>query len=456
MVNSINDKKKIAENVAEVWNKNHVNYAVVHGLERYPDEIGRDLDIFISRQDILIAIESIRSLLENTNLMVFVHGTSWGHYYIFICDNHRLILEIDLIPRYQWSAVCLAVEPVVDKKNKEFKIDVWASFIKRILLQILGGNTQKFIDKPYELALNEEEVPIIAIQLKKLLGNDLADKFIKSILNANLAAIKQLVKTVRKKLFFSELLHHPHRFFLGLCKWFFREIQHYLSPPCIPIIAIVGTDGVGKTTVINQICKSIKQVLPVPEVYVKHWRPNLLPNIRNIFSRKRMYSYNDTGSIQPRRRPGYFLILRLLYYYLDFLLGGYFLDRKSSAHLNLIIYDRCALDMYVDPVRFGLSSNHGMQLFWRLIPKPDAVIFLYDDPENIVRRKAELSVKEIERQQTEWFKLYENGWVTHALKVEGTPVEVAQKLDNIFIDTFIQKHASKNKQVNTLQPDINS
>lgn len=50
------DKIAILEAIAEAWNRAEINYGVAHGLEGYPQTVGRDLDILIQEDHVKRAI----------------------------------------------------------------------------------------------------------------------------------------------------------------------------------------------------------------------------------------------------------------------------------------------------------------------------------------------------------------------------------------------------------------
>jgi hypothetical protein len=126
----------------------------------------------------------------------------------------------------------------------------------------------------------------------------------------------------------------------------------------------------------------------------------------------------------------------VLYYSLDFWLGGWWKDRPAVSQLRAVVYDRCALDMQVDPLRFGLPQTLLTRIAVRLLPTPDLVVLLTDTPDRIHARKGELSCGEIERQQAEWLALATQGKVHHVVTVAGSPHEVAREIADYVVDRF--------------------
>ena len=101
-----------------------------------------------------------------------------------------------------------------------------------------------------------------------------------------------------------------------------------------------------------------------------------------------------------------------------------------------MVYDRCALDMLVDPLRFGLTNSAGVSLVRRLAPGPDLVVLLHDSVERIQARKNELEAAEIDRQQAAWLALAEKGEVHLVLRVQAPPEALAVRVVDHVIDRF--------------------
>lgn len=445
-MNSTNyTKRDISDRVFFAFNSANINYSVVHGLENYPDSIGRDIDVLIEKNDIEKCISVLENELISLNLNLKKHKTTWGHYYLFTYNNNCkndsacLILEIDLIPFYQWAATTFLTKPeTIIYVGNIYKVDLWASFLKRVLFQILGGNTQKFQKKNQELDLSLTEIKIIKKKLPLYLGKDLAEILIQSILKKDLKSIVELTPRIRRYVAFTGI-KNPISFAFGIKNWLLNEIAHLIPKRCAPIIAIVGPDGVGKSTIIKEISILLPEKLALPEIIVRHWRPGVLPNLGTFIGRKHEF-IGGSDAVVPRRKPGYFGVLRALYYFMDFLVGGWIKDRRDSSTLKTVLYDRCALDMIVDPVRYGIKSSKVSKFIWKFTTKPDLVVLLKDDPYNIYSRKPELSIVEIERQYKEWGKILCNGDIDYIAQINEPPKIIANKIVNLILEKFFNDH----------------
>jgi len=129
----------IVEAVADAWNKAGVDYAVVHGLERYPSSLGRDIDVLVHRGQIDRAWEIMAKVFSENRWGVLSYWKRWV-YWTFAyrqLGEDTVFLEIDLSPGFYWGPLSLVCKPEPVSHIGPFKVDTWASFVKRFLLLVL-------------------------------------------------------------------------------------------------------------------------------------------------------------------------------------------------------------------------------------------------------------------------------------------------------------------------------
>jgi thymidylate kinase len=176
------------------------------------------------------------------------------------------------------------------------------------------------------------------------------------------------------------------------------KVRRYLRPSG-RVVAILGVDGAGKSTVIKAILPTLNDATH-NAVFVQHLRPTLFPPLSRLKGKKSQAAgptLEPHGST-PSGKLG--SLFRLAYLTLDYVLGYWLRIRpKIAKQPTVVIFDRYAYDMALDPRRFRISLPSWVaRRFVALAPTPDLIICLYGSPELIAARKQELSVEETRRQ----------------------------------------------------------
>lgn len=171
------------------------------------------------------------------------------------------------------------------------------------------------------------------------------------------------------------------------------------------VITFSGVDGAGKSTVINHVKERLEKTWRKRVVVIRH-RPSVLP----ILS---AWKYGKEGaearSVQnlPRQGQNFSLsssLVRFGYYYLDYVVGQVVIWLKHTRRGHIVLYDRYYFDFINDGRRSNISLPAGFtQALYAFVNKPKLNFFLYADPQEILRRKQELSASTI-TQLTQQYK----------------------------------------------------
>lgn len=419
------------------WNRGSVEYAVANGLEGYPLFTGRDIDVVVSRQHLRDAELIVGASLEEAGRVRVTRRRRELVQLIGLCPHGGDAIVIDLFPGLRWGPVWLVTAPAHTELTDVFAVDPWASFVKRILLHVLVAPGPKFRGAPDRLRLTDGERSAAAKRLSLLVGDGLAGRLLLAVEQQDVPALELLRPRLRRSLVTTALLRHPIPTVRGIGEWLRGRVSLAACPAAMPTVSVVGPDGVGKSTLIAEVARQARQRLRCSRVEVHHWRPGVLPQLGSLVGRPL-----PRGGTPPRRTPGRFAWVRALYYALDFVLGSVLRDRRVSRDLGLVLYDRGALDMCVDSLRYGLPSARPMSWLLRLMPRPDLVVLLRDDPARIRERKAELEEAEIHRQLELWAELAAAGQVDMVLEVDASPGELAgrvvDRIEKLFVARYRQ------------------
>lgn len=163
------------------------------------------------------------------------------------------------------------------------------------------------------------------------------------------------------------------------------------------MIAFQGTDGSGKSTIINGLYKALGDFFPEQQMAYYHCRPFLFQPSKASHGLNMDAVCPDPHSSKPY---GKLVSLgKLAYCTVDYILGYRLRIRKELKEGKLVIFDRYYYDFYLDKLRYRMSlSDFWFRLFEPFIPKPDITFVLTGQAEPIWQRKQEISLEEVREQ----------------------------------------------------------
>ena len=217
----------------------------------------------------------------------------------------------------------------------------------------------------------------------------------------------------------------------------YQRLRRLFFKPGVAI-AFLGTDGSGKSTLIENIKEPLERMLH-SKIHYEHLRPNLLPYLAQLKGQK------PTG--KPCTDPhggkvsGWLgSLIRFSYYYLDYIFGYWLkiypiLVKRPS----MVFFDRYYYEYIIDPRRCAVKLPRGWAKFWGwFIPKPDLILCLGGDPAKIYARKPETSLEEVTRQVKELKAFCERN--RHAVWIDTTlSIEESKNAALTAITTFMSK-----------------
>src|SRR5919201_2725239 len=171
----------LAEAIASSWGERSIPYAVVHGLERYPLCIGRDLDVAIGRENVPGAVETaIECGRRHDFATVLFRWSHWGLYQLALVDPaESTALPLDLLCTtdvWRAKAIQLVERPQLDRilagddQLGPFRISEEGRFLKSCVRPLLCGDLSRVATgREWSLPMKPPH-PIEREQLEELLG----------------------------------------------------------------------------------------------------------------------------------------------------------------------------------------------------------------------------------------------------------------------------------------------
>lgn len=170
----------------------------------------------------------------------------------------------------------------------------------------------------------------------------------------------------------------------------FQGMRAWLRPNGL-FCVVLGPDGVGKSTTIQQLQSELEAFLgPCTK---RRWRPGIIKSVTP-----------DTGNRVPHAkavRGSVMSTLFILTLVLDFTIGYALSTYPAMARSEAVIFDRYFHDLLIDPKRYRYAGPKWLpQLLSKFIPPRKALFIILDAEEEVIlSRKQELPIHELKRQR---------------------------------------------------------
>lgn len=174
------------------------------------------------------------------------------------------------------------------------------------------------------------------------------------------------------------------------------------------IITFSGVDGAGKSTILEEVKQELENSYRRRVVVLRH-RPSILP-ILSVYKYGKEAAHRKVINALPRKggnKNKWSSLLRFAYYYTDYALGQLYVYTKHVLKGKVVLYDRYYYDFMADPQRSNIAIDSRItKFFFRFIQTPDINFFLYAEPEEILKRKQELSYHDIQSLTKKYQRLF--------------------------------------------------
>lgn len=398
--------KKFVHDFFSLLNEEKISYCILRGYEKLPEKIGRDIDIFIEERD------GVQKLIEN-----LVCSLNWNYYkkidqdgfFTYICDkvtgSNVSVLQLDFWTSLNWRGItwCSSSEILSGKRLfKDFYIPAYGSEAAVTgIKELMGGGHVK--EKYYitlKSMVSKDKKKFVRC-LKPAFG-EFSEALAENFANGNFNWIDQQSSKLKKILIKKDMVRYfrtsLQRGILKLSEWFIPKGK---------LIAFVGPDGSGKTTIIERVSEYLRPYFCNVKTY--HMRYEIFPELKTGFGLSSMKgtlgkTEEDQASQNQRKKKSKKRSLVsivaswivVIYYTLEFMVGNVIADHYKRKK-ELIMYDRYYYDHFLQPTTRDLIYPF-RKILLRLVKKPDLVVHLNADPNVVYARKQELKPKEIEAQ----------------------------------------------------------
>jgi thymidylate kinase len=406
------------------YKKNNVAYCILRNYKHLPEKCSsQDIDILIDRKSLKKAENIIFRMTEHfdLNLLPLIRKEYLSRYTIFKINSNRIFhFTIEYFTDGECFAACyLKGEKILAERRtyKNFFIphpvhEAMVSWLKTFLLtgnfkykyKLFILETVRLYHQEFQNLLNE------------IFGKKMANTIWPLIKSGNIEKVSRYQKRMFNLILLKTIFANPLNFmkkFLILC---YFELLLRLNPSGI-IVAIIGPDGSGKSTTTKEIAKIFEKIYSFNEECHIYWRPGILPLLGDLFRlEKREFKGPCTNPHAAKPSGFLFSLMRLIYYTIDYIIGYPLKILPKIARNYMIIFDRYYYDFIIDPYRSRIKLPRFIPylIMKFIIPKPDVVIYLDNNPDTLIKRKQEVPIEELERQLTEYRDLVSklpNGYI---------------------------------------------
>jgi thymidylate kinase len=411
-----------------------VRYCVLHSYEELPEHLPSDLDIAVTKGQMPLLAEVFTALGEQGYHPVqCLNYEVNGYYFVFAWteDGALRTAAIDFISEHREGNLILTSgeELILGRRRRgDFWIPSAAAEFRYLLSKkvLKGSMSLRQSRKLAELAMGTDAAEAVC---ERLFGRHWGALAAQACENETLEGI---LRDLKKHLWIRVLERQP-----WMPLWYritdCPRIAARLFRPTGLLLALLGPDGVGKSTLLANLADRLKETFRALHRF--HWRPGVL------------FAGDKAAVTDPHARPCYSpmrSVLHLGAHIADFQIGFVLRILPAVARTGLVLFDRYFYDLSVDSKRYRYGGPAWLpRALFRAVPSPDLVLILDAPAETVLERKRETTLEETQSQRERYLQLEGRGFRTQVIDASQSPDRVAQDACQAVIDVLRERFAQR-------------
>jgi len=425
----------VLNSLFELYNKEKINYCILRNYEDLPVKIGNDLDILIEKNQSKEVLKLLNKILKQYNFKLLKKNIRFGYigvYYCHIETGNVILFDFYLSFSKRWYQYA-DVDYILDNKMKykNFYIPQQGAILFTVLLKDLltysrlREKNNKLIENFTE-NLKQEFINTGKKYFTESLLENLYSKLEKGEVLPSKNSLLKLLKNSNSRINFFRYTYYR-----------VKEVIKNLLFNKLYFIAIIGPDGVGKSTVTSNLKKDLIDKNLFKNILDVHHRFEFIPNISVLMNRRldnAREKEQESNATNPSCMHSWYRTLAYhMYYSVDYILG-YIYILKYKARGDLIIADRYFYDFFIQK-HYDALHRWVKKVFYILIPQPNIIFFLSADAEIIYKRKLELTLDETLDQNKRCENIVDEN-IGYIIDADKDAAQVNQQIKKIIFKTM--------------------
>lgn len=380
-------------------NERNIDYFVYGSYQYLPvDTGGSDIDMIVAERDMDGVRDVLRNIISGKGIyLVSCYANANANFYRLLSKQWGVQIDVFYkglcfkgVEYYPLSNLKHYVIDYKGVKVLDERVGYYVDYFKEIVH--IGVAKEKY--RKAFLTLVDADREKYKKEIRMLYGEEAEALVFSNLCVDGLNEIGKKLQVLMRKYILSG---HSWQVFVANMKLLLRLFHK--SPGYV--IVVEGTDGSGKSTIINAITPILNECFHNSVIY-NHLRPNVIPDLGVLLGKKEKQEADVVNTDPHALKPSGFWgsLVRWGYYMIDYTLG-YMKKVWPAIHTKskVFIFDRYYYDYYIDQKRSRTTLPKSIiRMGECFLPKPDLILCLGGDPQKIYARKPETSLEEVTRQ----------------------------------------------------------